>query len=77
MFCEGDMKGKISEAEANKDEYGFSKIYKNDVSEKSRLDLNDLLKRMKDQKNNDKKTNMFILSGALGLFLVVILILSF
>ncbi len=71
------MRGKIGEADSDKDQYGFSKIYKNDISIKSRLDLNDLLKRMKDQKKNDKKANMLILSGALGLFLVVFLILSF
>ena len=70
------MRGKTGGAESDKDEYGFSKIYKSDTSVKSRLDLNDLLKRMKDQKKSDKKINVMILSGALGLFLVVFIILS-
>ena len=43
---------------------------------KSRLDLNDLLKRAKDQKKNDKKANLLILSGAVTVAFVVFLLLN-
>ena len=43
---------------------------------KSRLDLNDLLKRAKDQKKNDKKENLLILSGAVTVAFVVFLLLN-
>ena len=43
---------------------------------KSRLDLNDLLKRAKDQEKNDKKANLLILSGAVTVAFVVFLLLS-
>ena len=43
---------------------------------KSRLDLNDLLKRAKDQKKNDKKANLLILSGAATVAFVVFLLLN-
>ena len=45
-------------------------------SAKSRLDLNDLLKRAKDQKKNDKKANLLILSGAVTVAFVVFLLLN-
>ena len=43
---------------------------------KRRLDLNDLLKRAKDQKKNDKKANLLILSGAVTVAFVVFLLLN-
>ena len=43
---------------------------------KPRLDLNDLLKRAKDQKKNDKKANLLILSGAFTVVFVVFLVLT-
>ena len=43
---------------------------------KPRLDLNDLLKRAKDQKKNDKKANLLILSGAITVAFVVFLLLN-
>ena len=41
-----------------------------------KLDLNVLLKRIKEQKKDDKKVNLFILSGALSVAVVTFLILS-
>ena len=43
---------------------------------KSRLDLNDQLKRAKDQKKHDKKTNLLILSGTITVAFVVFLLLN-
>ena len=55
----------------NRDQYAQSAKFV-----KSRLDLNDLLKRAKDQKKNDKKANLLILSGAVMVAFVVFLLLN-
>ena len=62
---------KVSQAE--EDKYGYVKSAK---AKTSRLDLNDLLKRMEDQKRDDKKINILIISGVLVLAVVFFLILS-
>ena len=62
---------KASQAEGDK--YGYIKSAK---ATGSRLDLNDLLKRMEDQKKDDKKINILILFGVLVLIVVFFLILS-
>ena len=62
---------KASQAEENS--YGYIKSVK---ATGSRLDLNDLLKRMEDQKKDDKKINILILFGVLVLAVVFFLILS-
>ncbi len=43
---------------------------------KTRLDLNDLLKRAKEQKKHDKKNNLLIFSGAVTAASAVILLLN-
>ena len=43
---------------------------------KKRLDVNDLLKRAKDQEKNDKKLNLLIYVGAASVIVVFVLILS-
>ena len=43
---------------------------------KKRLDLNDLLKRAKDQEKNDKRLNLLIYTGALSVIVVFVLILN-
>ena len=62
---------KASQAEGDK--YGYIKSVK---TAGSRLDLNDLLKRIEDQKKDDKKINILILSGVLVLVVVFFLILG-
>ena len=73
------MRGKISSVQLGKnvDEYGY-KYISNDqrAVSKSRLDLNDLLQRMKDEKKNLKKTNIIIFSGAVSIAAVVLVMLS-
>ena len=44
---------------------------------KDRIDLNDLLNRIKVQKKEESKTNFLIVSGAVAVSVIVILILSF
>jgi len=55
------------------DKYGYIKPAE---IEQSRLDLNVLLKRAKEEKKNDLKTNTIILSGAFALVLIVFVVLS-
>ena len=62
---------KASQAEGDK--YGYIKSAK---ATGSRLDLNDLLKRMEDRKKDDKKINILIISGVFVLAVVFFLILS-
>ena len=57
--------------DGNRDQYVQSAKFA-----KPRLDLNDLLKRAKDQKKNDKKANLLILSGAVTVAFVVFLLLN-
>ena len=59
--------------EAEGDKYGYIKSAK---ATGSRLDLNDLLKRLEDRKKDDKKINILIISGVLVLAVVFFLILS-
>ena len=58
------------------DQYGYQEVLRNNLKSKSRLNLNDLLKRREQEKKNDKKSNFIILSGATTVVLVVVLILS-
>jgi len=68
------MRGKVNQLETEStDKYGF--VTSNESVEK-KLDLNDLLKRAKDQKKNDNRTNLLILSAAGSLIFVVVLLLS-
>ena len=62
---------KASQVEGDK--YGYIKSAK---ATGSRLDLNDLLKRMEDRKKDDKKINILIISGVFVLAVVFFLILS-
>ena len=68
------MRGKAMKAsQAEEDRYGYIKSVK---TTGSRLDLNDLLKRMEEQKKDDTKINILIVSGVLVLTVVFFLILS-
>tara|TARA_B100001996_G_C18358036_1_gene476672 strand:- start:240 stop:392 length:153 start_codon:yes stop_codon:yes gene_type:complete len=45
--------------------------------EEQRINLNDLLKKAKDKKKEERKTNLIIVSGVMSLALIIILVLSF
>jgi hypothetical protein len=73
------MKSKISEAEAKVKDYlveaDVEKGNSNNIS--GRLDLNIILKRLKDKKASDKKLNFFVISfTALVLTVVLLLIIK-
>jgi len=58
-------------------EDGTSDTFLNKSFEKNKLDLNDLLERNEQEKKEDRKRNLLILSLITFLAFVVILILSF
>ena len=68
------MRNRASRVEYHEEQYHASDFLNS--SSKKRLDLNDLLKRAKDQKKNDKKLNLLIYSGAASVIAVFILLLS-
>ena len=59
---------------ANK--YNSGRPFDGDYVAKDRLDLNDLLKKRREEKEIDKKTNILIFSGAVTVAAVVGAILS-
>ena len=60
----------------DKEQYTYSDSAETESTKKARLDLNDLLKRAKDQQRSDKKNNLVILSGVAAVIGVVVLILN-
>ena len=69
------MREKINQTGYEEEQYRVSESYDSSMSEK-RLDLNDLLKRAKDQEKNDKRLNLLIYAGALSVIVVFVLILN-
>ena len=69
------MREKASQIRYEEEQYRFGKPDDSSTSKK-RLDLNDLLKRAKDQEKNDKKLDLLIYAGATSVIVVFVLILS-
>ena len=69
------MREKISQVGYEEEQYRFVKPDDSSTLKK-RLDLNDLLKRAKNQEKNDKKLNLLIYVGATSVIAVFVLILS-
>ena len=69
------MRERVSQVEYNEEQYPISESLNSSTSKK-RLDLNDLLKRAKDQEKNDKRLNLLIYTGALSVIVVFVLILN-
>ena len=64
---------KASQIKSDSDRYEYRPLL--DVTKK-RLDLNNLLRRMKDEEKKNKKFNLLIFSGATSVVLVFLLLLS-
>ena len=69
------MREKISQVGYKEEQYHVGEPYDSSTLKK-RLDLNDLLKRAKDQEKNDKRLNLLIYAGAVSVIVVFVLILS-
>ena len=66
------MRRKVSQVKSDEDRYGYRTL----ENSKKRLNLNDLLRRAKDEEKNDKKLNLLIFSGAISVVLVFFFLLS-
>ena len=69
------MRERASQAEYDKEQYHVGELL-HSSSSKKRLDLNDLLKRAKEQKKSDNKLNLLIYTGALSAVIVFVFLLS-
>ena len=69
------MREKISQVGYREKQYHVGEPYDSSTLKK-RLDLNDLLKRAKNQEKYDKKINLLIYAGAASVIVVFVLILS-
>ena len=69
------MRERTSQVEYNEDQYRDSESLSPSTLKK-RLDLNDLLKRAKDEEKNDKKFNLLIYSCATFVIIVFLFIVS-
>ena len=67
------MRGKASKVKSDDDRYGYKPSL---ITKDKRLNLNNLLKRIKDEENKNKKLNLLIFSGTLLSVLVFFLLLS-
>ena len=65
--------GKVSQAKSDGAGYGFRPLSE---APKNRLDLNNLLMRVKAEERRSKKLNLFIFSGASVVVLVFLMLLS-
>ena len=75
MRLELYSRGKAVKAHRVESEEKYEHV-KSSQTVRPKLDLNVLLKRIKEQKKDDKKVNLLILSGALSVAVVTFLILS-
>ena len=67
------MRGKVNQAKSDGDLYGYKQLL---GATDKRLNVNNLLRRIKNEKNKDKKFNLLIFSGATFVVLVFLLLLS-
>ena len=65
--------GKVSQIKSNGERYGFKPLLE---TSKKRLDLNNLLMRVKEEEKRSKKQNLFIFTGAAAIVLVFLMLLS-
>ena len=69
------MRERTGQAEYDEEQYHAGEFLQSPTSKK-RLNLNDLLKRSKDQEKNDIKLNLLIYSGTASVIALFVLFLS-
>ena len=67
------MRGKVNQAKSDGDLYGYKQLL---GATDKRLNVNNLLRRIKDEEKKSKKLNLLIFSGAISVVLVFFLLLS-
>lgn len=71
------MRGKSRDNIQIEEELQYPNVVTKKYDVKSRLDLNDLLNKMKQEKIKDRKNSVLILSGAAAFAAIILLIFSF
>ncbi len=66
--------GKLSHVDSENEQYGYKPLTESE--EPNRLDLNNLLKRIKEEKKKSRKLNIFIFSGATTVVVVFLTLIS-
>ena len=64
---------KVSQVKSDGERYGFKPLLE---TSKKRLDLNNLLMRVKEEEKRSKKQNLFIFTGAAAVVLVFLMLSS-
>ena len=67
------MRGKVNQTKSDGELYGYKQLL---GATGKRLNVNNLLRRIEDEKKKDKKFNLLIFSGAISVVLVFLLLLS-
>ena len=67
------MRGKASQVKSDDDHYGYKPSL---ITTDKRLNVNNLLRRIKDEEKKSKKLNVLIFSGSISVVLVFFLLLS-
>ena len=67
------MRGKASQVKSDDDHYGYKPSL---ITTDKRLNVNNLLRRIKDEEKKSKKFNLLIFSGSISVVLVFFLLLS-
>ena len=67
------MRGKVNQVKTHDNQYGYRPLI---GTKDKRLNLNNLLKRIKDEEKKNKKLNLLIFSGATFAVLIFFLLLS-
>ena len=70
------MKTKVNNINVDKYEESYSEQPENNTDSEKRLDLNTLLKRLKNQESEKKKINFFIIISVLSVLVVTLAVLS-
>ena len=65
--------GKVSQVKSNGERYDFKPLLE---TSRKRLDLNNLLMRVKEEKKRSKKQNLFIFTGVAAVVLVFLMLSS-
>ena len=67
------MRGKASQVKSDADHHGYKPSL---ITTDKRLNVNNLLRRIKDEEKKSKKLNLLIFSGSISVVLVFFLLLS-
>jgi hypothetical protein len=67
------MRGKASQVKSDDDHYGYKPSL---ITTDKRLNVNNLLRRIKDEEKKSKKLNLLIFSGSISVVLVFFLLVS-